>query len=72
MTDCLGNIIEVVSHPRKKSECVSGEMSRNGGNLVNEEIAVAFVGMYRCIQSEERRLSHIENKTKDFFYFSSL
>lgn len=43
-TDCLGNIIEVVSHSRKNSERVSGEMSRDGGNLVNEEIAE-----YKCI-----------------------
>lgn len=39
-TDCLGNIIEVVSHLRKNTKCVSGEMSRNEGNLVNEKIAV--------------------------------
>ena len=39
-TGCLGNIIEVVSHLRKNTKCVSGEMSRNEGNLVNEKLAV--------------------------------
>lgn len=55
-TDCLGNIIEVVSHSRKNTKHVSGEMSRNGRNLVNEEIDIR-------LQRWMERLSHVENKT---------
>lgn len=58
-TDCLGNIIGVVSHSRKNTERVWGNESEwRKKNLVNEKIAA-----YTEKQGWTEGLCNVENKT---------
>lgn len=58
-TDCLGNIIEVVSHSRKNTVRVWGnESGWRKKDLVNEKIAA-----YTAKQRWSERLCNVENKT---------